>query len=46
MDNNPNMLKNVVERDIAAINATTAKLGAKIYISGYIASLVPGELSV
>lgn len=40
------MLKNVVERDIAAINATTAKLDAKIYISGYIASLVPGELSV
>lgn len=35
MDNNPNMLKNVVERDIAAINATTAKLGAKIYVSGY-----------
>lgn len=34
-DNNPNMLKNVVERDIAAINATTAKLGAKIYVSGY-----------
>lgn len=33
--NNPNMLKNLVERDIAAINATTAKLGAKIYVSGY-----------
>lgn len=43
-DNNPNMLKNVVERDIAAINATTAKLGAKIYVSGYPASLVPGVL--
>lgn len=38
------MLKNVVERDIAAINATTAKLGAKIYVSGYPASLVPGVL--
>ena len=43
-DNNPNMLKNVVERDIAAINATTAKLGAKIYVSGYPARLVPGDL--
>ena len=43
-NNNPNMLKNVVERDIAAINATTAKLGAKIYVSGYPARLVPGDL--
>lgn len=43
-ENNPNMLKNVVERDIAAINATPASLGAKIYVSGYPARLVPGAL--
>ena len=42
--NNPNMLKNVVERDIEKINATTASLGAKIYVSGYPSRQVPGDL--
>ena len=43
-ENNPNMLKNVVERDIAAINATPASLGAKIYVSGYNIDQLPEDL--
>lgn len=43
-ENNPNMLKNVVKRDIAAINATPASLGAKIYVSGYSIYQLPENL--
>ncbi len=43
-ENNPNMLKNVVKRDIAAINATPASLGAKIYVSGYNIDQLPEDL--
>ena len=43
-DNNPNMLKNLVERDIATINATMAKVGAKIYVSGYSVKRLPAPL--
>ena len=43
-NNDKNILRNLVNNDIANIENTEAKLGAKIYISGYTASLVPGEL--
>ncbi|MCQ2568579.1 MAG: hypothetical protein MJ163_03210 [Alphaproteobacteria bacterium] len=43
-ENNPNMLKNLVERDITAINDTPASLGAKIYVSGYSIYQLPENL--
>ena len=39
-----NTLKKVVERDVAAINATPGKIGAKIYLSGYSSLRLPYPL--
>ncbi len=39
-----NSLRNLVRRDIAAINATPASLGAKIYVSGYNIDQLPQDL--
>lgn len=43
-DDDPRMLKNIIKKDIENIKNTEARLGAKIYVSGYSVLRVPGDL--